>query len=140
MVMLTYLFFLISALVFLYLCPVPVFLSSLHIFSTTTTALLTWKLNRHQSLSTLSLYNTRTQYVTHNLNINSSEVKSQYVVKDLQPGTHFKAQAVITTSIKHFNITLKQRLSIGIETGTVHLLYHKHMTTKIKGIMCFIST
>lgn len=121
----TYLF--ISTLSLLYLCLVPVFLSSLHIYSTTTTALLTWKLHRQQSLSTLSLYNTHTQSVTNNFNINSSEATSQYAVKGLQPGIRFKAQAVITTLVKHLNVTLKQRLSIGIETGTVHhnMLYHK---------------
>lgn len=131
----------ISALPFLYLCPDPVFLSSLRIFSTTTTALLTWDLHRHQRLSTLSLYNTHTQSVTHNFNINSSE--PQYAVKDLQPGTRFKAQVVITTSMKHLNITLKQRLSIGLETGTVHLLYHKHMTitwSNLRGKILFILT
>ncbi|XP_067445742.1 phosphatidylinositol phosphatase PTPRQ [Thunnus thynnus] len=97
-----------------------IFLSSLHIYSTTTTAVLTWKLQRHQSLSTLSLYNTHTQSVTHNFNINSSEAKSQYAVKGLQPGTRFKAQAVITTFVKHLNMTLKQRLSFGIETAQCH--------------------
>uniref|UniRef100_A0A3B4X7S4 C-type lectin domain-containing protein n=1 Tax=Seriola lalandi dorsalis TaxID=1841481 RepID=A0A3B4X7S4_SERLL len=41
--------------------PVPVALSSLHVHSTSTSAHLTWKLHRQESLSTLSLYNTHTQ-------------------------------------------------------------------------------
>ncbi|KAM7414498.1 hypothetical protein PAMA_019354 [Pampus argenteus] len=98
----------------------PVFLSSIHVYSTTTTVLLMWKLHRQQSLSTLRLYNIHTQSVTHNFNINSSESKSQYAVKGLQPGTRFKAQAVITTFVKQLNMTLKQRLTIGIETARCH--------------------
>lgn len=95
-------------------------------YSTATTALLTWKLHRQQSLSTLSLYNTNTQLVTHIFNINSSEAKSQYTVKGLQPGTRFKAEVVVTTSLKQLNITLKQRLKIGMETGINILQPHGH--------------
>ncbi|XP_027128795.1 uncharacterized protein LOC109141787, partial [Larimichthys crocea] len=96
---------------------IPVFLSSLHVYSTTTTALLTWKLHRQQSLSTFSLYNTHAQSVTHIFNINSSEAKSQYTVKGLQPGTRFKAKVVVMTFLEHLNMTLKQRLYIGTETA-----------------------
>ncbi|KAM9352376.1 phosphatidylinositol phosphatase PTPRQ [Symphorus nematophorus] len=96
---------------------IPVSLSSLHVYSTTTTALLTWKLHRQQSLSTLSLHNTHTQSVTHIFDINSSEAKSQYTVKGLPPGTRFKAKVVVTTILKHLNMTLKQRLDICTETA-----------------------
>ncbi|XP_037623294.1 phosphatidylinositol phosphatase PTPRQ isoform X2 [Sebastes umbrosus] len=96
---------------------IPVSLSSLHVYSTATTALLTWKLHRQQSLSTLSLYSTHTQAVAHVFNINSSEANSRYTVKGLQPGTRFKAKVVVTTFIKHLNMTLKQRLSRGMETA-----------------------
>nr|XP_046251054.1 phosphatidylinositol phosphatase PTPRQ isoform X3 [Scatophagus argus] len=95
----------------------PVSLSSIHVYSTATTALLTWKLHRQQSVSTLSLYNTHTQSVTHIFSINSSEVKSQYTVKGLKPGTRFRAEVVVTTFLKHLNMTLKQRLSIGMGTA-----------------------
>lgn len=84
-----------------------------------TTSLLTWKLHRHQSLSTLSLFNSHTQPVTHFLNINSSD--SGYMVKGLQPGTRFKAKVVVTTFLKHLNMTINQILSIGMETGIVHI-------------------
>ncbi|XP_026221120.1 LOW QUALITY PROTEIN: phosphatidylinositol phosphatase PTPRQ [Anabas testudineus] len=96
---------------------VPVSLSSLHVYSTATTALLTWKLLRHQSLSTLSLYNTNTQSVTHVFNGNSSKAESQYTVKGLQPGTHFKVKVVVAEYLEQLNVILKQRLSIGMETA-----------------------
>ncbi|XP_035858941.1 phosphatidylinositol phosphatase PTPRQ isoform X2 [Sander lucioperca] len=96
---------------------IPVSPSSLHVYSTTTTALLTWRLHRQQSLSTLSLYNTQTKSVTHIFNVNSSEANSCYTVKGLQPGTRFKAKVVVTTFLKHLNMTLKQSLSSGMETA-----------------------
>ncbi|XP_039664458.1 phosphatidylinositol phosphatase PTPRQ isoform X3 [Perca fluviatilis] len=96
---------------------IPASPSSLHVYSTTTTALLTWRLHRQQSLSTLSLYNTQTQSVTHIFNVNSSEANSWYTVKGLQPGTRFKAKVVVTTFLKHLNMTLKQSLSSGMETA-----------------------
>ncbi|KAM3838280.1 uncharacterized protein ACN63O_023158, partial [Diretmus argenteus] len=96
---------------------IPVSLSTLHVYSTTTTALLTWKLRSGQSLSTLSLYNTHQQSAAHIVHINSSETQSQYTVKGLQPGTHFKAKVVVTTFVTHLNMALKQRLSIGMETA-----------------------
>ncbi|XP_039470944.1 phosphatidylinositol phosphatase PTPRQ isoform X5 [Oreochromis aureus] len=95
----------------------PVSTSSFNVYSTTTTALLTWKLHRLQTLSSISLYNTRTETVVHIFNINSSEVKSQYTMKGLQPGTRFKAKVTVTTYLKQFNITLKQRLRILLETA-----------------------
>ncbi|XP_078139181.1 phosphatidylinositol phosphatase PTPRQ [Centroberyx gerrardi] len=96
---------------------IPVSLSSLHVYSTTTTALLTWKLKRGQHLSILHLYNTHTQSVTHIFHIDSSERQSQYTVKGLQPGTRFKAKIVVTTFLTHLNMILKQQLSIGMETA-----------------------
>ncbi|XP_028441228.1 phosphatidylinositol phosphatase PTPRQ isoform X2 [Perca flavescens] len=96
---------------------IPASPSSLHVYSTTTTALLTWRLHRQQSLSTLSLYNTQTQSVTHIFNVNSSEANSWYTVKGLQPGTRFKAKVVVTTFLKHLNMTLEQSLSSGMETA-----------------------
>ncbi|XP_051239471.1 phosphatidylinositol phosphatase PTPRQ [Dicentrarchus labrax] len=96
---------------------IPVSLSSLQVYSTATTALLTWELHRQQSLSTLSLYNTHTQSVTHIFNVSSSVAESQYAVKGLQPGTRFKAKVVVTTFLKHLNMSLKQRLDIGMETA-----------------------
>lgn len=106
---------------FLPFCPVPVSLSSIHVRSTTTTAVLSWKLHRQQCLSTLSLYNTHTQAVTHIFIINSSEEKSQYTVKGLQPGTRFRVKVAVTTFLKHLNMTLKQRLYTGTETGIVQI-------------------
>lgn len=100
---------------------VPVPLSSVHAYSTTTTVVLSWKLHRQQSLSMLNLYNAHTQATTHTFNISSSEVKSQYTVKSLLPGTRFSAKAAVTTFLKHLNITLKQRLCIDTETGTVQI-------------------
>ncbi|XP_041652025.1 phosphatidylinositol phosphatase PTPRQ [Cheilinus undulatus] len=95
---------------------VPVPLVSLHVNSTTTSALLTWKLQRQQTLSTLSVHNTHTQSVAHII-INSSKPKSEYKVKDLQPGTHFKIKVVVTTLLKDQNLTFKQRLDVGMETA-----------------------
>ncbi|XP_060933059.1 phosphatidylinositol phosphatase PTPRQ [Limanda limanda] len=97
---------------------IPVSLASFRVHTTTTSALLTWKLHRQQSLSTLSLYNTHTQSVTHTFNVTPSEVeKSQYVVTGLRPGTRFKVRVVVTTSLGHLNVILKQSLGIGMETA-----------------------
>uniref|UniRef100_UPI0037E94576 phosphatidylinositol phosphatase PTPRQ n=1 Tax=Semicossyphus pulcher TaxID=241346 RepID=UPI0037E94576 len=96
---------------------IPVSLSSLHVYTTTTTALLTWKLHTQHSLSTLSLYNTHAQSVTHIFSINLSVTKSQYVVKGLQPGTGYKFKIVVTTFLKHLNLTVKQTLNISMETA-----------------------
>ncbi|XP_018519305.2 oxidized low-density lipoprotein receptor 1 [Lates calcarifer] len=97
---------------------IPVSLSSLHVYSTTTSALLTWKLHRQQSLSSLSLYNTHSQSITHISSMKPSEaVKSQYTVTGLQPGTRFKVKVVVTTLLKQLNVTLKQRLSLSMETA-----------------------
>ncbi|XP_078024039.1 phosphatidylinositol phosphatase PTPRQ [Epinephelus lanceolatus] len=95
----------------------PVSLSSFHVYSTTTTALLTWKPHKQQHLSTLSLYDTHTQSVTHILNINSLEENSMYAVKGLHPGTRFKAKVVVTTFLKHLNMMIKQGLSFGMEAA-----------------------
>ncbi|KAM8751980.1 phosphatidylinositol phosphatase PTPRQ [Acanthopagrus schlegelii] len=95
---------------------IPVSLSSLRVHSTMTTAILTWKIHRQQSLSTLNLHNTHT-HVRHIFNINSSEVKSQYAVKGLQPGTRFKAKVVVTMFLEHLDLTVKQTLSTGMETA-----------------------
>ncbi|XP_074533315.1 uncharacterized protein LOC141796228 [Halichoeres trimaculatus] len=96
---------------------VPVFLSSFHVYTTSTTALLTWKLHKQQSLSTLSLFNTHTQSVTHIFNFSTSETKSEYKIKGLQAGTHFKIKATVVTHLRDLNLTLKQRLSISLETA-----------------------
>lgn len=118
---------LVSVHSLLCLHPAPVSLSSLHVSSTTTTALLTWKLHGKQSLSTLSLYNTHTRSITHIFNMMPSEgAKSQYTVLGLQHGTRFKVNVLVTTLLKHYNVVLKQRLSIGMETGLIHKLYSKH--------------
>ncbi|XP_026167786.1 phosphatidylinositol phosphatase PTPRQ isoform X3 [Mastacembelus armatus] len=95
---------------------VPVSLSSFHVYSTVTTALLRWNLQRQQIISTLSLYNTQTQAVTH-FSINSLEAQSQYTAKGLQPGTRFKAKVVVTTFLGQLNVILKQTISIGVETA-----------------------
>ncbi|XP_069567271.1 phosphatidylinositol phosphatase PTPRQ [Brachyistius frenatus] len=95
----------------------PVSLSSFHVYSTTTTALLTWKLHRQQSLSSLTLYNMHTQSVTHFISINSSEIKSQYRMKGLQPGTRFKAEVVVATFLKQLHVTLRHRVSVVMETA-----------------------
>ncbi|KAK1887415.1 Phosphatidylinositol phosphatase PTPRQ [Dissostichus eleginoides] len=39
------------------------------------------------------------------------------MVKGLQPGTRFKAKVVVTTFLKHLNMTINQILSIGMETA-----------------------
>ncbi|XP_029991434.1 phosphatidylinositol phosphatase PTPRQ [Sphaeramia orbicularis] len=92
----------------------PVSLTSFHLSSTTTSSLLKWKFQRQNTLSTLTLDNTDR---TNTFNINSSALTSQYTVKALQPGTHFKANIVVTTSIKHHKLILKQRLVVGLETA-----------------------
>ncbi|KAA8590158.1 hypothetical protein FQN60_014092, partial [Etheostoma spectabile] len=38
-------------------------------------------------------------------------------LKGLQPGTRFKAKVVVTTFLKHLNMTLKQSFSSGMETA-----------------------
>lgn len=126
-------FLLLSLPPHLYLYPVPVSLSSLHVYSTTTSALLTWKLHRQQSLSSLSLYNTHSQSITHISSMKPSEaVKSQYTVTGLQPGTRFKVKVVVTTLLKQLNVTLKQRLSLRMETGIVYMLYCSLMIKNLK--------
>lgn len=104
---------------------VPVSLASIHVYSTTTTAALSWKLHQQQSLSTLSLFNTHTRAASHTFNINSSEVKSQYIVRGLQPGTRFRARVVVTTVLKRPDVTLKQRLCIATETGIVKVCVYQ---------------
>lgn len=99
---------------------VPVSSSSFYVHSTVTTAVLSWRLHRLQHLSRLSLYDTRTQSVTNTFDINSSEAKSQYRVRGLQPGTRFRADVVVTAFLKHLEISLNQRLRINTETGIVH--------------------
>lgn len=42
-------------------------------------------------------------------------------MKGLQPGTRFKAKVTVTTYFKQFNMTLKQRLRIRLETGIVNI-------------------
>lgn len=64
----------------------------------------------------MSLYNAHTQAVTH-VDIGSSEVKSQYVVRGLRPGTRFRVKAVVTTVLKDLNVTVEQSLYAGAETG-----------------------
>ncbi|XP_008281722.1 phosphatidylinositol phosphatase PTPRQ [Stegastes partitus] len=96
---------------------IPVSLSSFHVHGTTTTALLKWKIHRHQMLSSLSLYNAHTQSVTHTFNINASEIKSQHTVEGLPPGTRFKVEAAVTSVLKEYNVTLKQKLSTFMETA-----------------------
>lgn len=66
----------------------------------------------------MSLYNAHTRAVTHVIDIGSSEVKSEYAVKGLHPGTHFRVKAVVTTFFKDLSLTVKQSLYIGAETGT----------------------
>ncbi|XP_035497594.2 phosphatidylinositol phosphatase PTPRQ isoform X3 [Scophthalmus maximus] len=97
---------------------IPVSLSSFRLCSTATSALLTWKLHRQQSLSNLSLYDTHTQSVTHAFNIEPSEAgRSRYTLVGLQPGTRFKVKVVVTTFLKHLDVILKQKLSIAMETA-----------------------
>lgn len=71
-------------------------------------------------MSSLNLHNTHT-HVRHIFNINSSEAKSQYAVKGLQPGTRFKAEVVVTMFLEHLDLTVKQTLGIGMETGIVNI-------------------
>lgn len=66
----------------------------------------------------MSLYNAHTQAVTRVMDIGSSEVESQYTVRGLHPGTHFRLKAVVTTFFKDLSISVKQSLYIGAETGT----------------------
>ncbi|KAM4572267.1 phosphatidylinositol phosphatase PTPRQ-like isoform 3-T3 [Odontesthes bonariensis] len=96
---------------------IPLSLSSFHVFSTTTTAHLKWKLHRQQSMSTLTLYDLHTQSVTHFSDINLSEMKSEYTIKGLQPGTRFRAEVMVAIFLKQLDITLKQKLSIFLETA-----------------------
>lgn len=65
----------------------------------------------------MSLYNAHTQAVTH-MNVGSAEVKSQYTVRGLHPGTRFRIKAVVTTVLKDLNITVKQSLYTSAETGS----------------------
>ncbi|KAF7224525.1 receptor type Q [Nothobranchius furzeri] len=94
---------------------IPVSLSSFHIFSTTTTAQLKWKLNGQRRISTLTLYDMRTQSVTRVFDINSPEIKSHYTMNGLPPGTSFKAEVAVASLLAP-GITLKQKLSIVLET------------------------
>lgn len=65
----------------------------------------------------MSLYNAHTQAATH-INIGSSQVKSQYTVRGLHPGTYFRVKAVVTTVLKDLNLTVKQSLYTSAETGS----------------------
>lgn len=104
---------------FLPVFSVPVPQSSFHVLSTATTAQLTWKLHRLQSVSTLTLYNTRTQPATRVFHANPPEMKSQYTMKGLQPGTSFKVEVTVATFLPNAEITLKQKLNVFLETGFI---------------------
>lgn len=66
----------------------------------------------------MSLYDAHTQAVTHVMDIGSSEVKSQYTVRGLKPGTRFRLKAVVTRFFKDLSVYVKQSLYTGAETGT----------------------
>lgn len=82
-----------------------------------TTVALSWKRDGLWRLSTMSLYNANTQAVAH-FRFGSLEVKSQYTVRGLHPGTRFRVKAVVTTVLKDLNVTVKQSLYTGTETGS----------------------
>lgn len=65
----------------------------------------------------MSLYNAHTQAVTH-IHFGSPKVRSQYSVRGLHPGTRFRVKAVVTTVLNDLNITVKQSLYTGAETGS----------------------
>ncbi|XP_041854149.1 phosphatidylinositol phosphatase PTPRQ [Melanotaenia boesemani] len=96
---------------------IPLSSSSFHVFSTATTVQLKWTLHRQQSMSTLTLHNMHTQSVIEVFNINPSEVNSRHTIQGLQPGTHLKAEVTVTTFLKQLGVTLKQKLSIFLETA-----------------------
>lgn len=85
-----------------------------------TTVVLSWKPDGQRSLSVMSLYNAHTQAVTH-IRTDSSEVKSQFSARGLRPGTRFRVKAVVTTVLKDLNVTVKQSLYTGAETGSKHI-------------------
>ncbi|XP_029951736.1 phosphatidylinositol phosphatase PTPRQ [Salarias fasciatus] len=95
----------------------PVSLSAFHVSSTTTAAVLTWSLQKRQVLSTLTLHDTHTQSVSHFFDINSAELKSQYTMKTLQPGTRFKVEVLVVTILEQLQINLRQRLIFFLETA-----------------------
>ncbi|XP_017261076.1 phosphatidylinositol phosphatase PTPRQ [Kryptolebias marmoratus] len=96
---------------------IPVSRSSFHVLSSTTTAQLTWKLHRLQSVTTLTLYNMHSQSVTRVFDINSSETKSRFTMKGLQPGTNFKVEVTVTAFLANPGITLKQKLNMFLVTA-----------------------
>lgn len=65
----------------------------------------------------MSLYDAQTQAVAH-FHIGSAKVKSQYTVRGLRPGTRFRVKAVVTRVLKDLNVTVKQSLYTGAETGS----------------------
>ncbi|XP_028304092.1 uncharacterized protein LOC114464234 [Gouania willdenowi] len=95
----------------------PVSSSSFHVHATTTTVLLMWKLKSQQRLLTLTLFNIQTQSVSHFFNINSSEIKSQYKVKGVQPETRFRAEVVVVSFLADLQLTFSQKLSFLLETA-----------------------
>lgn len=68
----------------------------------------------------MSLYDARTRAVTH-VRTGSSEVESQLSARGLRPGTRFRVKAVVTTVLKDLNVTVKQSLYTGAETGSKHI-------------------
>lgn len=91
--------------------------SSFHAISTTTTAQLTWNLHQLQSVSTLTLYHTNSQSVAHVFHPSSSEMKTRYTMKGLQPGTNFKVDVKVASFFTNPELSLKQKLHISLETG-----------------------
>ncbi|XP_023811637.1 phosphatidylinositol phosphatase PTPRQ isoform X3 [Oryzias latipes] len=94
---------------------IPVSLSSFEVFSTTTTAHLTWKLRRQQSISTLILYNVETSSFLKVFDINFSD--TEYTLKSLQPGTQFRAVVTASVSTRQSGITVNQELSFYLKTA-----------------------
>lgn len=99
----------------MFVSTVPVSLSSFEVFSTTTTAHLTWKLRRQQSISTLTLYNVETSSFLKVFDINFSD--TEYTLKSLQPGTQFRAVVTASVSTRQSGITVNQELSFYLKTG-----------------------
>ncbi|XP_072290555.1 phosphatidylinositol phosphatase PTPRQ [Eucyclogobius newberryi] len=95
----------------------PVSLTSFHLSSTTTSVSLAWSLSRKHRLSSLTVHDLNIHSVIRRVNIHSTLEQSHYTVKGVPPGARVKVAVMVSASLKHPNVTLKQHLSMAIQTA-----------------------
>uniref|UniRef100_A0AAV2KW96 C-type lectin domain-containing protein n=1 Tax=Knipowitschia caucasica TaxID=637954 RepID=A0AAV2KW96_KNICA len=92
-------------------------LTNFHLSSTTTSVSLAWTLPRHQQLSAITVRDLHNHSVIKKVDIQSAAIQSHYTVPDVQPGVRVNAAITVSAFLKNPNVTIKQRLSMDIQTA-----------------------